>query len=152
MDRREANARYYFDRDFFRAIHAMGGSFTYFHALLQGQVISTELVLLSARRAYSFLGGTRAEHFSARPNDLLKYRVMAWSKDTGREAYVLGGGFGGNDGIFRYKQSFAPDGTVPFFTGRRVLDATAYAQLVDARSHAGASRAADPSFFPAYRA
>ena len=32
---------------------------------------------------------------------------------------VLGGGYGADDGIFRYKRSFAPHGLVPFFVGRR---------------------------------
>jgi len=150
MDRRDAAARYYFEREFFEAVHQMKGSFTYFHATLQGEVISSELVLSSARYAYSFLGGTRAEQFAVRPNDLLKYRIIQWAKESGREAFVLGGGYGCNDGIFRYKQSFAPQGGKPFFTGRRILNPAAYARLVDAR--AMTSTTVDSSFFPAYRA
>jgi hypothetical protein len=150
MDRRAAAAQYYFEREFFDTIHEMSGSFTYFHALLRGEVISSELVLLSSTRAYSFLGGTRADHFALRPNDCLKHRIICWTKESGREAYVLGGGYGCNDGIFRYKQSFAPNGTVPFFTGRRILNLSAYMQLVDARRVAAG--VSDSGFFPAYRA
>ena len=52
-----------------------------------------------------------------------------------------------DDGIFRYKRSFAPHGLVPFFVGRRVLEPELYAELTER-----AGGASDGAFFPAYRA
>ena len=57
---------------------------------------------------------------------------------------MLGGGYGADDGIFRYKRSFAPHGLVPFFVGRRVLAAGA----VPGAHASGPARAAIPTSFP----
>jgi hypothetical protein len=59
---------------------------------------------------------------------------------------VLGGGYGADDGIFRYKRSFAPRGLVPFFTGSRILEPELYDELT---ARVGNTR--DGAFFPAYR-
>jgi hypothetical protein len=157
MDRRRAAEGYYFSRRFFEFLSAeMPGCVLFAHVLDQGQVVSSELVLRSARRLYSFLGGTRADAFEKRPNDLLKHEVADWGRAQGFEAYVLGGGYGGPDGIFRYKLSFAPGGEVPFRVGRAVHDAAAVEALVGRRRafEAGRGRTWIPSagYFPAYRA
>nr|WP_240148372.1 GNAT family N-acetyltransferase [Diaminobutyricibacter tongyongensis] len=152
MDRRGADGGYYFQREFFEAIHReMPGQFAYFHALLDGAVISTELVLLSQESGYSFLGGTLDHAFAVRPNDLLKYEVMRWLAESGRRWFVLGGGYEAGDGIFRYKRAFAPNGIRPFAVGMRIIDPDSYRRLVEHRQ----AEQAEPlrqGFFPEYRA
>jgi CelD/BcsL family acetyltransferase involved in cellulose biosynthesis len=110
------------------------------------RVVSSELALVSATSAYSFLGGTREDAFALRPNDLLKVELIRWAKAAGRQRFVLGGGFEADDGIFRYKRSFAPHGLVPFEIGTRVLRPDVYDELT---RRAGGPR--EPGFFPAYR-
>ena len=150
MDRRDALDRYYFPREYFEQLNAtLRGQYAYFHALLDGRVVSTELVLVSADRVYSFLGGTSDDAFEHRPNDLLKYAVIEWAKREGKRHFVLGGGYQPGDGIFRYKRAFAPTGEMPFSVGRRILDPDMYARLVAARSATGDAPRA--GFFPAYR-
>lgn len=144
LERREAPERYRFSRAFFEGLPQQR---VYVHALHGGDVVSSELVLLSEHNAYSFLGGTDSEAFELRPNDLLKWELMIWAKEAGKRRFVLGGGYDADDGIFRYKRSFAPHGLVPFFIGRRVLQPALYAQLTE-RSGGGG----EPGFFPAYRA
>lgn len=147
MNRREAHSTYYFSRDFFEAIHlGLAGSFAYFHARLDGEIVSSELVLVSGDALYSFLGGTDSDHFDLRPNDLLKFEIIEWGRQSGKKRYVLGGGAQPGDGIERYKRSFAPGGIVEFTTGQRVLDPGRYEELVASR---GVST--ETSFFPAYR-
>ncbi len=153
MRRRGAADAYLFPRAYFeRLTSELAGRFCFFHAVQDEVVVSSELVLLSAERVYSFLGGTRAEAFAVRPNDLLKFHVSQWARARGLHAFVLGGGPEPNDGIFRYKLSFAPHGAVPFSVGHRVLRPDLYAELVARRA---AFRACDgaPSQvrFPAYR-
>ena len=134
MERRHADLFYSFPRAYFEALHAdMPGQFCYFHASHQGRVVSAELVLVSQSRVYSFLGGTESASFYLRPNDLLKYEIILWAKRNGKTAFVLGGGYQRDDGIFRYKKSFAPCGTKAFFLGKRVLDESTYARLVENR-------------------
>jgi hypothetical protein len=149
MDRREAGESYYFPRAFFESIHRdLPGQFAYFHAVVDGVTVSTELVLVSAVTAYSFLGGTTSDYFDLRPNDLLKHEIMLWAKGRGKKFFVLGGGFGGNDGIYRYKLAFAPSGNRPFSVGSRILDTGGYASLVEAAELRGPLT---DNYFPRYR-
>ena len=143
LDRRDAPARYRFERDFFERLPE---PHLYVHALHEDRVVSSELVLLSERSGYSFLGGTDSDAYDVRPNDLLKWELILRLKEQGKRRFVLGGGYRDDNGIFRYKRSFAPDGLVPFFVGRRILQPELYRELT-ARAGADAT-----DFFPAYRA
>jgi Acetyltransferase (GNAT) domain len=143
LERRDAPARYRFPREFFERLP---DPHVYAHARHDGEVVSSELVLLSQLNAYSFLGGTDSEAFDLRPNDLLKWELILWAKQAGKRRFVLGGGYGPDDGIFRYKRSFAPHGLVPFFTGSRVLEPELYDELTERAGGTG-----EGAFFPAYR-
>jgi hypothetical protein len=79
------------------------------------------------------LGGTLPDAFPLRPNDLLKHEIILWARETGKKAFVLGGGYGSDDGIYRYKKSFAPQGSVPFSVGTRIHDKNVYDHLVERR-------------------
>ena len=147
MQRRGAHERYHFGRRFFERIRdEMHGSFVFFHADVEGVLVSTELVLTGRKRLYSYLGGSDESAFALRPNDLLKHSVMTWGMARGATEFVLGGGAAPGDGIERYKLSFAPDGAQKFFTGQRIVDPITYDRLASQRI------IADRSFFPAYRA
>jgi hypothetical protein len=155
MRRRNATAFYFFPRAFFeRIVERLAGQFAFVHAHARGEVVSSELVLCSERRVYPFLGGTRAEAFRMRPNDLLRHRTIAWAIAEGRTAYVLGGGLAPEDGIFRHKRAFAPRGVVSFEVACLVHDVAACRDLVRER---GAAERGPPwvpavPFFPPYRA
>ena len=147
MDRNHAENEYYLSEEFYRQINTMNGHFAYFHVLYQGMVISTELVLMGTDTMYSYLGGTDEEYFAYRPNDFLKYHIIRWGFEHGYRQFVLGGGYGADDGIFRYKKSFAPEGIVRFYTGQAVFDSTGYDALCALRTDLPNS-----GFFPRYRA
>jgi hypothetical protein len=156
MNRRNAGESYYFPREYFEHIRTdLKGQFAYFHAFVGSVVVSSELVLVSAGRVYSFLGGTDAAWFHVRPNDLLKVEIMNWARSAGKKEFVLGGGYARGDGIYRYKLSFAPNGSVPFCIGSRVLSAVAYEQLIQSRRTFAAMQGSEwqpnPEYFPAYR-
>ena len=148
LERREADERYDFPPELFEAIRdELPGQFLYAHALAGDRVVSSELVLVSAETVYSFLGGTDSDSFELRPNDLLKHELILWARGAGKRNFVLGGGYREDDGIFRYKRSFAPHGLTPFFAGQRILEPELYRRLTEQR---GAEAATD--YFPAYRA
>lgn len=156
MARVGATDTYYFPPDFYeRLIREVPGSVAFFHVQDGDRVVSTELVLVSARHIYSFLGGTDADAFRKRPNDLLKHEVIRWGSAQGKAAYVLGGGYDGEDGIFRYKKSFASHGVLPYYVGRMIFDPARYEELVAARDdwerQHGRIWQPGPDFFPAYR-
>lgn len=157
MSRRSAQESYYFPRSFFEGIQSgLPGQFVYFLAEHNGRVISVELVLVSANRVYSFLGGTMESAFPLRPNDLLKFEVMKWARRERKSQYVLGGGYSPGDGIFRYKESFAPQGQRQFTIGSRIYCPDTYEALVAGRRDqaiaAGQVWQPRSNFFPEYRA
>ena len=147
MDRSDAQQDYYFSRRFFQDLCAMEDNIMFFHAVHEGRIVSTELVIYGAEHAYSYLGGTDKETFDLRPNDFLKYEIIKWTKEKGLKSFVLGGGYGADDGIFQYKLCLAPNGVQEFYIGRRIFDRQAYDTLVALRG----DEPLNEKFFPLYR-
>ncbi|MGC3996844.1 MAG: GNAT family N-acetyltransferase [Anaeromyxobacter sp.] len=157
MRRRDASDWYFLGRALFdRLVQRLPGHLAFFHAVSGGRVVSTELVLVSARRLYAFLGGTLSEAFNLGPNYLLKHRVVTWGIEHGKRQYVLGGSHERGDGLLRYKGGFAPSREAPFRLARLVHDERAYRELCDVRADAvrrdGGHWTPRAGFFPAYHA
>lgn len=152
MDRNGANNYYYFDEDFFRRLNQeMEGHYVYVHVLLENKVIATGLTLYGSTYSYGFLGGTLSDYFTYNPTTFLEIKSMEWLKEKQVDYYILGGGYEPDDGIYRFKRSFAKTtGDVPFYIGKKVHDSTIYQQLVQQRSK---EPNFDPSnsYFPLYR-
>lgn len=148
MDRNHAMDFYYFGRAYFeRILSHLPENSMMFHVLQDETVVSSELVLCSENYCYSFLGGTDSNFNSSRPNDLLKFEAINWCRESGRKKYILGGGYHGEDGIYRYKKSFAPYGAIPFYIGKKIWNDEIYQQLCLLTGNNSAT-----AFFPAYRA
>ena len=116
--------------------------------------VSTELLLISHNSVFSFLGGTMIDAFEKRPNDYLKFEVINWARSKGFENYILGGGYGYEDSIFKYKKAFFPDDVVKYVTGRKIIDKEKYFYFVDEvnkiKSEDNLLNFDDNSFFPLY--
>ncbi|HZZ83187.1 MAG TPA: GNAT family N-acetyltransferase [Anaeromyxobacteraceae bacterium] len=156
MSRRGAAAWYFLPRELFERIQArLAGQYAFFHARLGDEIVSSELVLCSKENVYAFLGGTLEEGFHARPNDLLRHEVVEWAAARGMLRYVLGGGHGEDDGVFRHKRAFAPHGVVPFRVACLVHDERACAELVGQRAsnarRAGREWSPAEGYCPRYR-
>lgn len=148
MDRRNADQMYYFDKNFFKIIDSeLGDNSCIFFVNYDEMPVSAELVLMSEENMYSYLGGTNPDYFEMRPNDYLKVKMIEWGHENGYKNYILGGGHGSEDGIYRYKKSFAPNGIKEFKIGSRIIDDVKYRQICDQK---GVD--ADNDFIPAYRA
>ena len=156
MERRGALAQYRFSRAFFEALFGdLGDDCRLLHARAGGRVVSSELLLLSADVAYAFLGGTRAEAFALRPNDLLKHEEMRYARSLGRRGLVLGGAYKPGDELLRYKAAFDPGGLVPFRLGVRTFDPETSLRLTERRRAwerlQGRTWSPSQPFFPPYR-
>lgn len=156
MDRRGARDWYYFPRAMFeRLITELPGRFVFTHAIAGDKVVSSDLTLLSERNAYYFLGGTLEEAFALRPNDLLKHETFLLCRSLGKRRLVLGGGYGTDDGLLKYKRAFAPGSEARFRIGVKTFDAAYVDRLVKRR--ADWERAMNhewrpkEDFFPPYR-
>lgn len=157
MERTGAAKSFFLEKGTFELLGAtlgVDGGLAYAHVFQGNEIISTELLLLSADTVYSFLGGTLATAFDKRPNDLLKHEVIAWGARRGFRFYALGGGISPGDGMFRYKQAFDPEGIRPFFIRRIIHDPVRYDRLTESRAgyESAAGRTWQPreDYFPAY--
>lgn len=150
MNRNNAENEYYFSKEFYHTLNRMKENIVYFYVLYKGKVISSELVIYGAENAYSYLGGTDQKYFDLRPNDFLKYEIIKWAKKKGLKNFVLGGGYGKDDGIFRYKACLAPNGIVDFYIGRKIFDSESYEKLVKLRKKENPD-CMRSEFFPTYR-
>ena len=156
MMRTNARDYFLFTDKFFETINNMKNNYAYFHVFFEDKVISSELVLEGPENCYSFLGGTDCDFFNLRPNDFLKFEIIKWAKSRGKKKFILGGGNGEDDGIFRYKKSFAPNGVYDFFIGKKIFNEEVYDMLVDIRKKGSGSDMVNlqdkmDGYFPKYR-
>ena len=121
------------------------------------KAVSVEMALLSDDSIFSFLGGTLSDSFEKRPNDFLKIGLINWARNNKVKYFVLGGGYGSEDGIFKYKKAFFPNDVVDFYTGRWIISLPFYDDiLLKVKSKYNANNDLleefeSKDFFPAYR-
>ena len=152
MDSNDAKKDYYFTKEFFNILNTMKDNIVYFNVLYKGKIISTELVIYCNNNCYSYLGGTLNEYFDLRPNDFLKYEIIKWAYNKKIENFILGGGYGNeDDGIYRYKKSFAPKGIEDFYIGKQIFLPKKYKKMLDIRKK-DEKFDKNTEFFPKYRA
>lgn len=150
LSRNQAKSFYYFNPEFFTRLHReLKGNFLYAHTLINGQIISTELLLYNETFIHSYLGGTLEQYYDYRPNNILKHEVIKWAKNKGIKYFLLGGGYQEDDGIFQYKRSFAVNGVLDFYVGKKVHNHTIVNQLEEIMS-AKVPRE-NTNYFPGYR-
>jgi len=147
MNRTNAQSEYYFSEQFYEDLSDLQDNIMFFYVVYKDKIISTELVIYGSENIYSYLGGTEQEYFNVRPNDYLKYEIIKWGKKKGLKNFVLGGGYGSDDGIFQYKLSLAPHGEYNFYIGRKIFDKESYDKLVSLR----AGDKLNENYFPLYR-
>ena len=147
MVRNSADAGFFFTKQFFIDLLKMRDNIMFFYVTYETMIISAELVLFASENCYSYLGGTNKDFFELRPNDFLKYEIIKWAKEKGLKRFVLGGGYGSDDGIFQYKLCFAPRGEYDFFIGQKVFDMKTYNKLVGLRP----KDELNERYFPLYR-
>jgi CelD/BcsL family acetyltransferase involved in cellulose biosynthesis len=115
----------------------------------EGRVVAATLYLHDEDDAYSYLGGADHRYQRLRPTNAVVYEMILWARERGIKRLILGGGYGPDDGILRFKASFSPLRR-EFQVYRRVHLPDAYGELVARwrELHGGA----DPrSYFPPYR-
>jgi hypothetical protein len=82
----------------------------YFHVQLEGEIVSTELIVLNDDRTCFVGGGTRRQHLRTPANLLLKHTIVEWSRQQGYRYYLLGSGNSEEDSPFKYKRAFRARG------------------------------------------
>lgn len=148
MERTDAKSQYYNNKEkLFAFIKDFPQNVAIVLTYLENTPISSEMVLLSSDSMFSFLGGTLSDYFDLRPNEILKHNMNKWGFQNGFKHYILGGGLGQDDGIFKYKVSFFPNDAKPFFTGRKIVNQDIYNQFCEKTNQ----NLQSDEFFPMYR-
>jgi serine/alanine adding enzyme len=114
-----------------------------------GRVVAATLYLHDADDAYSYLGGADHDYQRLRPTNAVVHEMILWARERGIKRLVLGGGYGPDDGILRFKSSFSPLRR-EFRVYRRVHLRDAYDELV-ARWREATPGAEPGRYFPPYR-
>lgn len=147
MHRNHANDWYYFSPQFFRnGFDLLGHNISLFCALYEGEIIAAASFVHAGDVVHYFLGSSDSAYLDARPNNLLLYEAISWAHRQGYRYFNLGGGYGAEDGLTRFKLSFSKQ-TATFYTYRRVHQPALYVEL--SRRHA--SYILNTQFFPTYR-
>ncbi|MGI9651856.1 GNAT family N-acetyltransferase [Chryseobacterium sp. RLHN22] len=157
MKRTNANDSFFYTLDQFKVFCSSNENLCAICNIYDGDVVvSSELLLISDNSVFSFLGGTLEAYFDKRPNDFLKFEVINWARENGFDYYILGGGYGYEDGIFKYKKSFFPDNVVTYKTGRLIINHNVYTSLGQKNNQQRIKKGLsavdlhDESFFPIY--
>jgi Acetyltransferase (GNAT) domain len=152
MDRQGALEDYYFPPEYFISfLERLPDNSRILLAEHEDRVVAATLYLYDRTDAYSYLGGADHAYQRVRPTNAIVYEMIRWAAEHGVQRLVLGGGYGPDDGILRFKASFSPL-RAPFHVQRRVRLPDAYAELCEAWSDRHGERAAAADYFPRYRA
>ncbi len=131
MIRNNASFEYILDKKYFSSFRKYMPNNSFIIFIYKDETpISTELVLYSKYIAYSFLGGTLNQYYEFRPNDYLKHITIEYLKNLNINYFCLGGGVTLNDGIYKYKESFAKNGIYDFYIGKRIYNNEIYDLVV----------------------
>ena len=154
MDKDDASAYYYFDRDFYEAIHkGLNNHYEMFYAVFDDKIVMMAIMLYCNGQMHYHLSGSLAEYRNLEPNNLLLYEAALWGCEQGLKTLHLGGGVGsGNDALFKFKEGFNRNSNYRFSIGKQVFDEEAYQRLVEYRKLTDWGFDATSSFFPLYRA
>ena len=153
MNRIEASDYYKFSLEFILNIfNLLKGSAEIAFVFCDNKVLSSTIFLLSNEMVHYYLGGSLAQYLFYRPNNLMIYKAALRYNTMGKKCFHLGGGYSGNDSLFKFKKGFNKNGVLDFFIGTKIFDEKAYNLLVNKwreRNYLGKDFRSD--FFPLYR-
>ncbi len=128
MKRNNAGEYYFFPFSYFSDIITnLADNSAFYFVVYENAFIAAELITFGTNIAYSFLGGTLAEYFELRPNDLLKDYIIKDLKKNNIKYFCFGGG---SEGIIRFKRSFCKNGDVDFYIGKKVHHKQVYDEVI----------------------
>jgi len=92
------------------------------------------------------------EYKSYRPNNMMLYQAALRYKTMGKKCFHLGGGYSGNDSLFKFKKGFNKNGLLDFYVGRKINNEDIYEKLVKEWKIKNKLRKDyNSDFFPLYR-
>lgn len=148
MYKKQASSYYYFGREFFEnTVQHLHDHIQLIQVWREDRVISSCLFMHYGNYAHYHLMGSDQEHLKCAPVNLLIHKAALWAKSLGCKMLHLGGGYTGNDSLFRFKRSFNEKQEANFYVGKRIRDEELYAASIQG---VGLTLLQN-NYFPAYR-
>ena len=154
MEKDNADAYYFFNRDFYQSIHKdLFDNYEMFYAEYEGEIIAMSIMIFANGRIHYHLSGSIFEYRHLAPSNLLLYKVACWGAEHGYKTFHLGGGVGsGEDGLFKFKKAFNRYSGLQFSISKQIINQQVYDSLVEKRSTVDSGFDMESNFFPLYRA
>ena len=149
MTRMGAEARYHFSSGFFKlAFNVLQDHIIMCYVLYGSELVAAVLLLCYGDVCYAWLACSNDEYFHLHPNELCFYQSALEAKKRGCKFFILGGGYSGEDSLFRFKAGFS--GLFKdFHVYKKTHLENEYNELVRLRNRYEKEPAGD--FFPEYR-
>lgn len=151
MDRNSANDYYYFDKEYFdKILQNFRENLLVVKAYYEDTVIAQGLYFLYNNLIHIHLSGTLKEYLHLSPAYVLRYALTVWGKNNGYSLIHHGGGRtnSSEDGLFKFKKSFAQKKEFDFYTGKKIWNEQYYEILCTEK---GVALNINSDFFPKYR-
>lgn len=150
MNKLGANRYYFFSIEWiYELINLLKGKVVLFNAYYQDNIITSAIFIYHKYYINYFLTGSLYELRHLAANNLLLYEVALWAKKMDIKYFHLGGGYHGEDSLYRFKESFSPH-KEQFFVGRSIHNSEDYKYLCNLKLQNGPLMR-ESKFFPLYR-
>ena len=152
MNRKEASGAFLFPKEYFeKMLDSLSEKLLIINVMLEDEIISFGLCLLSEGVIYALVAGTNREYMKYSPSDIDYADTIKWGYENKYKHFLLGGGLTSSeeDSLYRYKKSFSiADTELDFYTGKKIWNKDDYDYLVSI-SNQDINKNID--FFPQYR-
>jgi hypothetical protein len=147
MDKNNATDYYYFTKEFFlNTLRFLDSNVELVFVQYEEKVVSAGIFMHYNNTVHYHFSGSDREFLKFAPNNLLLDYMIKWSKDKGYKYFHLGGGYKGNDDLYKFKKNFNKNGDLEFFVGKKIRNRHVYEKI---KNYLGVSD--ENGFFPIYR-
>lgn len=149
MNRKEADAVYYFDEEYFnQLLRDLGEHIVLVEVLYEGEIIGMSLNFIYGKMIHIHLSGTLFEYRHLAPAFVMRYALALWGKENSIELIHEGGGKGQSldDPLYLLKKQFGKNTDFQYFVSHKIWNPAIYQRLCEAQ---GVDE--HTSHFPAYR-
>lgn len=149
MTRKNAEAIYYFDDDYFtKLLNYLGEYILLVEVLYEEKVIGVGLNFVYGKTMHIHLSGTIEGYHHLSPAFVMRYALVRWGKENGIDLIHEGGGKTKNadDSLYLFKKQFGKNTDFKFFVSERVWNEEIYEKLCELSGVTG-----DTGVFPPYR-
>ncbi|MFD1020258.1 GNAT family N-acetyltransferase [Thalassobacillus hwangdonensis] len=145
MKKNNASSYYYFSGSYFQnKADLLGENAELLEVMHEGRAIFSGIFMSYGDFVHYDLVGSDQNYLKLCPNNFVIDYAAKWAKENGKMYLHLGGGYTGDDQLYRFKKRFNKYGDLPFYIGKRIHDEALYEAITEGLPK-------NDSYFPLYR-